>query len=59
MAPAVSRARRSVSTAPGQMEHSGATYAVGKGEVFLLRDSRCMRFQPPGAVTVLKIGIPE
>jgi mannose-6-phosphate isomerase len=44
----------------GQVEHGGATYAVGKGDVFLLPAvlGACV-FQPLGAVTVLEIEIPE
>jgi len=43
----------------GQVEHGGATYAAGKGDVFLLPAAlgACM-FQPQGAVNVLEIGIP-
>ena len=44
----------------GQVEHGGATYGVGKGDVLLLPAvvGAC-RFQPRGAVKVLEIGIPE
>ena len=44
----------------GQVEHGGATYAAGKGDVFLLPAvlGACI-FQPRGAVKVLEIGIPE
>ncbi len=44
----------------GQINHGGATCAVGKGDVFLLPAvlGECM-FQPRGAVKVLEIGIPE
>jgi mannose-6-phosphate isomerase len=44
----------------GQVEHGGATYQVGKGDVFLLPAvlGPCA-FQPRGAVNVLEIGIPE
>jgi mannose-6-phosphate isomerase len=44
----------------GQVEHGDTTYAVGKGDVFLLPAvlGACA-FQPLGAVTVLEIGIPE
>lgn len=44
----------------GQIEHGGATYKTGKGEVFLLPAvlGACT-FQPRGAVSVLEIGIPE
>jgi mannose-6-phosphate isomerase len=44
----------------GQVEHGGAIYAVGKGDVLLLPAilGACV-FQPLGAVTVLEIEIPE
>ncbi len=44
----------------GQVEHGGATYEVGKGDVFLLPAvlGPCT-FQPQGAVNVLEIEIPE
>jgi mannose-6-phosphate isomerase len=44
----------------GQVEHSGAAYEVGKGDVFLLPAvlGRCT-FQPRGAVNVLEIEVPE
>jgi mannose-6-phosphate isomerase len=44
----------------GHIEHGGATYAVTKGDVFLLPAvlGACM-FQPRGAVKVLELGIPE
>jgi mannose-6-phosphate isomerase len=44
----------------GQVEHSGATYVAGKGDVFLLPAvlGPCT-FQPLGAVNVLEIEIPE
>jgi mannose-6-phosphate isomerase len=44
----------------GQIEHGGATYAAGKGDVFLLPavSGECV-FQPRGAVGVLEIAIPE
>jgi mannose-6-phosphate isomerase len=44
----------------GQVEHGGATYEVGKGDVFLLPAilGPCT-FQPRGAVNVLEIEIPE
>ena len=44
----------------GQVEHGGATYAVGKGDVLLLPAvvGACA-FRPHGAVTVLEIAIPE
>jgi len=43
----------------GQVEHGGATYAVGKGDVFLLPAviGPCT-FRPCGAVSVLEIEIP-
>ena len=43
----------------GQVEHSGATYAVGKGEVFLLPavTGPCT-FRPCSTVSVLEIEIP-
>ena len=44
----------------GQIEHGGATYAVGKGDVFLLPAviGACI-FRPRGTVSVLEIEIPE
>jgi mannose-6-phosphate isomerase len=44
----------------GQLEHDGATYAVRKGEVFLLPavTGECT-FRPCGAVNLLEIEIPE
>ena len=44
----------------GQVEHGGATYAVGKGEVWLLPAvvGACA-FQPSSAVNLLEIAIPE
>ncbi len=44
----------------GQVEHGGATYDVGKGDVFLLPAviGTCM-FRPCGTVSVLEIAIPE
>jgi mannose-6-phosphate isomerase len=44
----------------GQIEHSGATYDAGKGDVFLLPAvlGACT-FQPRGAVNVLEIEIPQ
>jgi mannose-6-phosphate isomerase len=44
----------------GQIEHRGATYVAGKGDVFLLPAvlGPCT-FQPRGAVNVLEIEIPE
>ncbi len=43
----------------GEVEHQGATYAIGKGDVFLLPAvlGECT-FQPRGTVNVLEIGIP-
>ena len=44
----------------GQLEHSGASYVVGKGEVWLLpaEAGKCA-FRPHGAVTLLEIAIPD
>jgi mannose-6-phosphate isomerase len=44
----------------GQIEHRGATYAVGKGDVWLLPAvvGACA-FQPRGRVSLLEIAIPE
>jgi mannose-6-phosphate isomerase len=44
----------------GQVEHGGATFDAGKGDVFLLPAvlGPCT-FQPRGAVNVLEIEIPE
>jgi mannose-6-phosphate isomerase len=44
----------------GQIEHGGATYAAGKGDVFLLPPvaGTCM-FRPSSTVSVLEIEIPE
>jgi len=44
----------------GQVEHGGATYAVGKGDVLLLPAiaGPCI-FRPRGAVTMLEISVPE
>jgi len=44
----------------GQIEHGGATYEIGKGNVFLLPAllGECT-FQPRGPVNVLEIEIPE
>ena len=44
----------------GQVEHSGAQYAIKKGDVFLLPAvlGTCS-VQPRGAVNLLEIGIPE
>jgi len=44
----------------GQLEHGGATDAVGKGDVMLLPAViGVCAFRPCGAVTLLEIGIPE
>ncbi|MGA2594798.1 MAG: type I phosphomannose isomerase catalytic subunit [Bryobacteraceae bacterium] len=44
----------------GQVEHGGATYAAGKGDVWLLPAAiGACTFQPRGAVNVLEIEIPE
>jgi mannose-6-phosphate isomerase len=44
----------------GDVEHGGATYAVGKGDVFLLPAviGTCV-FRPDGAVNLLEIAIPD
>ena len=44
----------------GDVEHGGATYAVGKGDVFLLPAAigTCV-FRPRGAVNLLEIAIPD
>ena len=44
----------------GQVEHGGATYAVAKGDVFLLPAviGTCV-FRPRGAVNLLEIAIPD
>jgi len=44
----------------GQVEHGGATSAVGKGDVFVLPAAigACV-FRPRGAVNVLEIAIPD
>ncbi len=44
----------------GQVEHGGATYAVGKGDVLLLPAvvGECV-FRPGSAVSVLEIALPE
>jgi mannose-6-phosphate isomerase len=44
----------------GQVEHGSATYAVGRGDVFLLPAviGRCV-FRPRGAVNLLEIAIPD
>ena len=44
----------------GQVEHSGAKYEAGKGDVFLLPAALgACTFHPRGAVNVLEIEIPE
>jgi mannose-6-phosphate isomerase len=44
----------------GQVEHGSATYAVGRGDVWLLPAAiGACTFQPQGAVNVLEIEIPE
>ena len=44
----------------GQVEHRGASYAVGKGDVFVLPAviGTCV-FRPRGAVNLLEIAIPD
>jgi mannose-6-phosphate isomerase len=44
----------------GQVEHGGATYAVARGDVFLLPAmiGKCV-FRPRGAVNLLEIAIPD
>jgi mannose-6-phosphate isomerase len=44
----------------GQVEHGGATYALGKGDVFLLPSvvGACV-FRPSEAANVLEIALPE
>ncbi len=44
----------------GQVEHGGATYAVGKGDVFVLPAAigTCV-FRPLGVVNVLEIALPD
>ena len=44
----------------GQVEHGGATYAVGKGDVFVLPAAigTCV-FRPFGVVNVLEIALPD
>ena len=44
----------------GQVEHGGATYVVGKGDVWLLpaEVGEC-EFRPHNAVTLLEIAIPQ
>jgi mannose-6-phosphate isomerase len=44
----------------GHIEHGGASYAVGKGDVFLLPAvTGACAFQPSGAVTLLEIALPD
>jgi mannose-6-phosphate isomerase len=44
----------------GQVEHGGAAYAVGRGDVWLLPAAiGACSFQPQGTVSVLEIEIPE
>jgi mannose-6-phosphate isomerase class I len=44
----------------GKIEHSGATYAVGRGDVWLLPAvAGLCDFLPRGAVTMLEIALPE
>ena len=44
----------------GQLKHAGATYEIGKGDVFLIPAVLGMcTFQPRGPVNVLEIEIPE
>jgi mannose-6-phosphate isomerase len=44
----------------GQVEHGGAVYAVGRGDVWLLPAAiGACTFQPQGTVNVLEIEIPE
>jgi mannose-6-phosphate isomerase len=44
----------------GQLNHAGATYEIGKGDVLLLPAVLGVcTFQPQGAVNVLEIEIPE
>jgi len=44
----------------GQVEHDGATYAVGKGDVFLLPAviGACV-VRPQSAVSLLEIALPN
>ena len=44
----------------GQLEHDGANYAVGKGDVLLLPAvvGACL-YRPRGAVSLLEISLPE
>jgi mannose-6-phosphate isomerase len=44
----------------GQVEHDGATYAIGKGDVMLLPAvvGACA-FRPRGEVNVLEIALPK
>ncbi len=44
----------------GQIVHGGVTYAVGKGDVFLLpAEVGVSAFQPRGGVSLLEIAIPD
>ena len=44
----------------GQLEHDGAVYAVGKGDVLLLPAvAGACSFQPRGAASLLEIALPE
>jgi mannose-6-phosphate isomerase len=44
----------------GQVEHGGAAYAIGKGDVWLLPAAvGACAFQPHGAVSLLEIALPE
>jgi mannose-6-phosphate isomerase len=44
----------------GQIEHSGASYVVGKGDVWLLPAAvGTCTFRPHGAVSLLEIAIPD
>jgi len=44
----------------GLVEHGGASYAIGKGDVFLLpAELGVCTFQPRGVVNVLEIEIPQ
>jgi mannose-6-phosphate isomerase len=44
----------------GQVEHGGATYAVGKGDVFVMPAAigTCV-LRPLGAVNLLEIALPD
>jgi len=44
----------------GRIEHSGETYAAGRGDVWLLPAAvGACHFRPSGAVTVLEVALPE